>query len=83
MEYMKGVFEAMTKDNVPDMHGLYAKYNVTKVKDGSIVYNSFVLRPEIDPAARIALRAYAKATPSALLAKDIEDWMDELDAKED
>lgn len=64
----------------PDMLGLHAKYNVSKVVDGTPVFNSFVLRPEIDPAARVALRAYAGATQNALLAKDIELWMDDLDA---
>lgn len=69
-----------TTSKQPDMLGLHAKYNVIKIADGTPVFNSFVLLPEIDPAARVALRAYAKSTQNTLLAKDVELWMDELDA---
>jgi len=39
--------------------GLRVKYNVTKVSDGSVVNDCFVLRPDKDPAAVAVLRAYA------------------------
>lgn len=42
--------------------GLKVKYNVFKVEDGGIVNNCFVLRPDKDPAAVDALRAYAAST---------------------
>lgn len=55
--------------------GLYGKYTVLKNEDGSLVTNCFVLRPEKDPAAVAALRAYAAATDNAELAADITNWV--------
>nr|DAQ52662.1 MAG TPA: hypothetical protein [Caudoviricetes sp.] len=51
--------------------GLRQKYRVYKAKDNMPVDGCFVLRPEKDPAARIALEAYAKATENKVLAEDI------------
>ena len=51
--------------------GLRKKYRVYKTKDNTPVEDCFVLRPEKDPAARIALEAYAKATENKVLAEDI------------
>lgn len=59
--------------------GLKVKYNVTKVEDGSVVNGCFVLRPDKDPAAIEALRAYAMATPNPFLAKDITEWITRLE----
>lgn len=56
-------------DDKPD--GLRQKYRVYKAKDNTPVEDCFVLRPEKDPAARIALEAYAKATENKVLAEDI------------
>lgn len=58
-----------------NQHGLKVKYDVTKVSDGSTVNNCFVLRPDRDPAAVEALRAYALATPNKQLAADIYTWV--------
>lgn len=58
--------------------GLKIKYNVTKVSDGSPVYDCFVLRPDRDPAAIAAIYAYAEATPNKTLAEDLRRWMEEL-----
>jgi len=55
--------------------GLIHKYNVYKAENGEQVTDCFVLRPEKDDAARIALLAYAKATPNVALAQDIYSWM--------
>ncbi len=55
--------------------GLNIKYNVTKVKDGSVVDNCFVLRPDKDPAARRALIEYGLATSNLKLREDILKWM--------
>lgn len=55
--------------------GLYNKYVVFRNKDGSLVTNCFVLRPDKDPAAVAALRAYAQATDDAKLAADIYKWI--------
>lgn len=60
---------------------LKVKYNVTKVEDGSVVTDCFVLRPQKDAAARAALRAYAAATGNKLLAADIRKWLRELEAE--
>lgn len=51
--------------------GLKQKYRVYKADDNAPVEDCFVLRPEKDPAARIAMEAYAKATENKVLAKDI------------
>lgn len=51
--------------------GLRQKYRVYKAKNNTPVEDCFVLRPEKDPAARIALEAYAKATENKVLAEDI------------
>lgn len=51
--------------------GLRKKYRVYKTKDNTPVEDCFVLRPEKDPAARIALEAYAKATENKALSEDI------------
>ena len=62
-----------------DNNGLKVKYNVSKVEDGSIVHNCFVLRPDKDSAAIAALRAYADATDNRQLAGDILDWVGETE----
>lgn len=55
--------------------GLTVKYEVRKKEDGSLVEGCFVLRPDKDPAAIEALRAYAAATPNKELSKDIDNWI--------
>lgn len=60
------------------MDGLKHKYNVYKTSDRSLVSDCFVLRPEKDEAARIALLAYADATDNEPLAQDIRQWMDSI-----
>lgn len=52
-------------------YGLKMKYHFTKA-DGTPLPDGifmFVLRPDTDPTARIALRAYADNTPHKLLAE--------------
>lgn len=63
----------------PHYPGLYCKYNVFKVSDGSAVNDCFVLRPDRDPAAVFALRAYAAATANKSLADDIIGWVGKPD----
>lgn len=58
--------------------GLYEKYRVVKVDTGEIVEGCFVLRPEIDPAAKIALTEYAINTSNELLADDLFEWLEML-----
>lgn len=65
----------LTQPNEPERAGLYGKYTVYKNKDGSLVSDCFVLRPAKDPAAIIALRAYAAATDNAELSADIINWV--------
>ncbi|MUG24751.1 hypothetical protein GNQ08_20495 [Paenibacillus macerans] len=55
--------------------GLYNKYMVFKVEDSSEVDECFVLRPDRDPAARVALMEYAEATDDIELATDITSWL--------
>lgn len=60
--------------------GLKRKYIVLKSDTGEAVENSFVLRPDKDPAAVEALRAYAAATQNKTLAADIINWVGEENA---
>lgn len=55
--------------------GLKAKYLVFKADTGERVDNCFILRPDKDPAAVAALRAYAAATDNGVLAEDIYNWV--------
>lgn len=64
-----------TPQNKLKRAGLYGKYTVLKNEDGSLITNCFVLRPEKDPAAVAALRAYAATTDNAELADDIINWV--------
>lgn len=63
------------------MDGLYAKYAVYKKEDGSAVNDCFVLRPDRDAAALVALKAYARTTRNRTLAKDIEVWIEDLERR--
>ena len=65
----------LTPPNEPERASLYGKYTVYKNKDWSLVTNCFVRRPDKDPAAVAALRAYATATDNAELAADIINWV--------
>lgn len=51
--------------------GLKGKFLVFKSDTGEMIKNCFVLRPDKDPAAVAALRAYAEATDNDTLAADI------------
>ena len=55
--------------------GLKAKYLVFKADTGEILENCFILRPDKDPTAVEALRAYANATDNKTLAEDIYGWV--------
>lgn len=55
--------------------GLKAKYLVFKADMEERVGNCFVLRPDKDPAAVEAIRAYASATDNETLAEDIYNWV--------
>lgn len=56
--------------------GLYEKYEVYDSNTGEPVEElCFVLIPSKDPAAVVALGAYAAATENKILAKDIYDWV--------
>jgi hypothetical protein len=61
--------------------GLYHKYDVVK-KDGKVVSNFFVLRPDRDPAARAALITYAQVTDNTILKDEIEQWVRLMDKKD-
>ncbi|MFT9848498.1 hypothetical protein [Aneurinibacillus sp. REN35] len=55
--------------------GLHVKYNVTKADTGELIGNCFVLRPDRDPAAVVALMMYAAATENKELSQDILNWL--------
>lgn len=58
--------------------GLYCKYHITHA-DGTPLSPGFlfVLRPDRDPAAWDALRAYALSTRNVDLGGDLMQWLDE------
>lgn len=58
--------------------GLRAKYIVQKAETGEAVEDCFVLRPEKDPAAIAAIRAYAAATNNPALSADLLRWVGPL-----
>ncbi len=58
--------------------GLKVKYRVYKARNGEPVENCFVLRPDKDMAARMAIRRYAECTENRQLAADLEMWVDEM-----
>lgn len=63
-------------DRVQSEPGLYRKYRVEK--DGEEIEDCFVLEPENDAAARMALGAYADATDDEELADDLHERLDDL-----
>lgn len=58
-----------------EQKGLYDKYMVIKVVDGTVIEDCFILRPDKDPAAVKAMQAYAAATENKTLADDIYKWV--------
>lgn len=61
--------------------GLKAKYNVYKKENGEKVEECFVLRPQKDLAAAVALRAYASCTDNKGLGEDILNWLKSMNYK--
>ena len=59
--------------------GLYNKYRVRNVETKLPVEGAFVLRPDRDPAALIALKHYAEATTNVDLAADLILWIEGLE----
>lgn len=63
--------------------GLKAKYLVFKADTGGKVDNCFVLRPDKDPVAVEALRAYARNTDNETLAENIYKWVGKVERVQD
>ena len=59
-----------------EMEGLHDKYNV-----GGTSESNFVLLYEKDPAARVALRAYAMATNNSVLAQDLDILLNRIERR--
>ena len=56
------------------------KFIVKHYRRGDIMDGeAFVLVPERDPAAIVALRAYATATPDPELAADLREWVNRVE----
>lgn len=62
-----------------DYTGLEVKYRVFKARNNEPVEGCFVLRPDKDPAARAALRAYMESTDNLVLKNDLNKWLGELE----
>ena len=60
--------------------GLYGKYIVIKIdgEDNEPLTDVFVLRPEKDPVALVAIRAYANTTDNAELARGLFEWANDI-----
>lgn len=60
--------------------GRFHKHEVRRVRDGAVMdwTTCFVLVPDKDPAARVALAAYAEAVVGAnpVLARDLWRWLE-------
>lgn len=69
-----------TENNSDTENGLYGKYDVTK--NGEAVTDCFVLEPETDKSARMAIRTYAASTSNDALAEELNEWMDDIEAEE-
>lgn len=69
-----------TNDDSDSENGLYGKYEVTK--NGEEITDCFVLEPGTDTAARMAIRTYAAMTPNTVLAEELNEWMDDIEAEE-
>ena len=56
--------------------GLYPKYKVINNRTGEEVKDAcFIMKPETDEAARVAILAYANATDNKKLADDLRKWI--------
>lgn len=58
-----------------EQSGLYEKYVVIKKVDGTTITDCFILVPEKDPAAVVAIQAYAAATSDKRLADELYKWV--------
>lgn len=58
-----------------DTEGLYGKYTVTKADGTPVTDRCFVLKPDKDIAARMALLTYAEYTCDEQLRNDIHQWL--------
>lgn len=61
--------------------GLRDKYEVKRVDGDSVARKNFVLLYETDPAARVALRAYAMATNNGVLAQDLDTLLNRIERR--
>lgn len=64
--------------------GLKVKYRVYHAEGNTPVEGDcFVLRPDKDPTAIMALEAYAIFTDNAQLSRDITEWLKRIERKDD
>lgn len=77
----QGLLIRLPKPEESDYDGLKVKYRVYKAKDNTPVENCFVLRPDKDEAAIVALRAYAEVCGNRELAHDIYSWIRTISAE--
>ncbi len=60
---------------------IYSKYIVTHTDGRPDGDDCFVLRPDKDPAAVMALQVYAMFTDNAQLSHDITEWLKRIERK--
>lgn len=72
--YSNWTADRLTKEQVIEKLNL-----ALEVSDHGIANNCFVLRPGKDPAAKMALLAYADATDDVALAEDIRRLIDAME----
>lgn len=68
-------WRGVPQDVSNDKRGLYGKYIITKSDGTPVNDRCFVLKPDKDPAAVKALRAYAATTDDEQLRNDLYAWV--------
>ncbi len=71
-------FNGHEPEGIWDKYAVLRKYRNTRTR----VDGAFVLLPEKDPAALLALKAYAAASDNPTLSADIDAWVERIEAAE-
>lgn len=59
----------------------FSRYKVTDRETGQEIQCCFVLRPDVDSAARVSMAAYAEATQNKTMARLIGLWLASIHRK--
>lgn len=83
-EQLHRLYKARALEPQERQNGLYPKFTITKNSTGEEVCGAFVLRPDRDPASRVALRAYANEVRSDYprLARELDAWVEKIEQEQ-